>query len=408
MTEMKLIPFIMKDALQEIKRGAVELLVEDELIDRLQSERPLRVKLGFDPTAPDIHLGHTVILNKLRTFQELGHQVLFLIGDFTAMIGDPTGKNETRPPLTREQVLENAKTYKEQAFKILDPDKTEVMANSTWMDKQSAADLIRLAATQTVARMLERDDFDKRYKTNQPIAIHEFLYPLLQGYDSVAMEADVELGGTDQKFNLLTGRELQKQHGQRPQIVLTMPLLEGTDGVRKMSKSVGNYIGITDTPNDMFGKLMSISDELMWRYFELLSFRSLGEIKALQKAVEDGKNPRDAKIVLAEEIVTRFHSAEAAKRAHEYFVQRFQKHELPTDLKEQQIATSEDTLGIAYLLKAAGLVSSTSDAIRMIKQQAVRIDGERVEDQRLKIPVGETHLYQVGKRRFAKIKVTSG
>lgn len=397
----------MKDALEEIKRGAVEILVEDELIDRLKEGKPLRVKLGLDPTSPDIHLGHTVILNKLRQFQMLGHKILFLIGDFTAMIGDPTGKNETRPPLTREQVVENARTYESQAFKVLDPDKTEIMTNSTWMDQQSAADLIRLAATQTVARMLERDDFDKRYKNNQPIAIHEFLYPLLQGYDSVAMEADIELGGTDQKFNLLAGRELQKHYGQRPQVVLTMPLLEGTDGIKKMSKSLGNYIGITDTPDDMFGKLMSISDQLMWRYLELLSFRPLSEIAQFKKEVDAGKNPRDVKIALAEEIVTRFHSAEDAKHAHQTFVERFQKHELPTDLEEQIVSTSDAGLGIAHLLKTAGLVKSTSEAIRMVKQSAVRIDGERVEDPQLQISVGETHLFQVGKRRFAKIKVTS-
>jgi len=396
-----------KEALQEIKRGAVEILLEAELEERLKEGKPLRVKLGFDPTAPDIHLGHTVILNKLRQFQQLGHKVLFLIGDFTAMIGDPTGKNVTRQPLTREMVLENAKTYEAQAFKILDPDRTEVMANSTWMDKLSAADLIRLASTQTVARMLERDDFDKRYAANQPIAIHEFLYPLLQGYDSVAMEADVELGGTDQKFNLLAGRELQKQYGQRPQIVLTMPLLEGLDGVKKMSKSLGNYVGITDEPDDMFGKIMSISDELMWRYFELLSFRPMSEIDQFRKDVDGGKNPRDVKFTLAEEIVARFHSVDAAESAKTHFIERFRNHALPTDLEEQEIATSEEALGIAHLLKRAGLVNSTSDAFRMIKQGAVRIDGERIEDKQLHIPVGESRLYQVGKRRFAKVKVVS-
>lgn len=397
-----------QEALQEIKRGAVEILLEDELEARLKEGKPLRVKLGFDPTAPDIHLGHTVILNKLRQFQQLGHDILFLIGDFTAMIGDPTGKNVTRQPLTREDVFENAKTYKAQAFKILDADRTQVMTNSTWMDKLSAADLVRLAATQTVARMLERDDFDKRYSANQPIAIHEFLYPLLQGYDSVAMEADVELGGTDQKFNLLVGRELQKQYGQRPQIVLTMPLLEGLNGIKKMSKSLGNYVGITDEPDDMFGKLMSISDDLMWRYFELLSFRPMSEIEQFRKAADEGKNPRDIKFLLAEEMVSRFHNQEAAKTAQKHFVERFRDHELPTDLEEQEMATSEDTLGIAYILKGAGLVNSTSEALRMIKQGAVRIDGERIEDQRLHIPVGESRLYQVGKRRFAKIKLISG
>lgn len=396
-----------KEALQEIKRGAVEILLETELEARLKEGKPLRVKLGFDPTAPDIHIGHTVILNKLRQFQELGHDVLFLIGDFTAMIGDPTGKNVTRQPLSREDVLENAKTYKAQAFKILDPDRTQVMANSTWMDKLSAADLVRIAATQTVARMLERDDFDKRYSNKQPIAIHEFLYPLLQAYDSVAMKADVELGGTDQKFNLLAGREMQKHYGQRPQIVLTMPLLEGLDGVKKMSKSLGNYIGITDEPDDMFGKLMSISDDLMWRYFELLSFRPMPEIDRFRKAVDAGKNPRDVKFALGEEIVSRFHSPKAAKTAQEHFIERFRNHELPTDIEEQEVPTSGKTLGIAYLLKAAGLVKSTSDAFRMIQQGAVRIDGERIEDKQLHIPVGESRLYQVGKRRFAKVKLIS-
>lgn len=396
-----------QEALTEIKRGAVEILLEAELEERLKAGKPLRIKLGFDPTAPDIHLGHTVILNKLRQFQELGHEVLFLIGDFTAMIGDPTGKNITRKPLTREEVLENAKTYKAQAFKILDAKRTKVLFNSKWMDKLSAVDLIRLAATQTVARMLERDDFDKRYAAQQPIAIHEFLYPLLQGYDSVEMKADVELGGTDQKFNLLVGRELQKQHGQRPQIVLTMPLLEGLDGIKKMSKSLGNYIGITDVPEDMFGKLMSISDELMWRYLELLSFRPMSEIQQWQIEVDAGKNPRDIKVALAEEIVTRFHSEAAAKAAHVQFVERFQKHELPTDLEEQELTTPEKTLGIAYILKGVGLVNSTSEALRMIKQGAVRIDGERIEDQQLQLPVGESRLYQVGKRRFAKVKLVT-
>lgn len=393
------------DVLEEIKRGSVEILIESELVHRLEAKRPLRIKLGFDPTAPDIHLGHTVLLNKLRVFQELGHHILFLIGDFTAMIGDPTGKNETRPALTPEQVAENAKTYQAQAFKILDPDKTQVMRNSIWMNQQSAADMIRLAATQTVARMLERDDFDKRYAAKQPIALHEFLYPLLQGYDSVAMKADIELGGTDQKFNLLAGRELQKYYGQKPQVVLTMPLLEGTDGIKKMSKSLGNYIGITDSSEDMFGKIMSISDQLMWRYLELLSFQPLGKIQQWQKEVAVGKNPRDVKIELAKEIVARFHGFEATKKAHDAFILRFQKHSLPTDLEEQSMLISESSLGIAYLLKRAGLVNSTSEALRMIKQSAVRIDGERIENLQLQIAVGESHLYQVGKRRFAKIKL---
>lgn len=392
------------EALRIIRRGAVDVLLEEELRERLKSSKPLRVKLGFDPTAPDIHLGHTVILNKLRQFQELGHEILFLIGDFTAMIGDPTGKNVTRIPLNREQVLENARTYQEQAFKILNPDQTTVMFNSQWMDKLNAADLIRIAATSTVARMLERDDFDKRYKAEQPIAIHEFLYPLLQGYDSVMMKADIELGGTDQKFNLLMGRELQKHYGQTPQCILTMPLLEGTDGVQKMSKSLGNYIGITDTPDDMFGKIMSISDALMWRYYELLSFRPIEEINNWHREVEEGRNPRDIKVLLAEELVARFHCEKAAKEAHQHFVERFRDHELPQDLPEQEIS-SENTLGIAYLLKEVGLVSSTSEAIRMIKQGAVKIDGERVDDPKLEIQKSKPHIYQVGKRRFAKVKV---
>ena len=393
------------EALSIIRRGSVEILIEEELEKRLASGKPMRVKLGFDPTAPDIHLGHTVILNKLRQFQDLGHQVLFLIGDFTAMIGDPTGKSVTRKPLTREEVLVNAKTYEEQAFKILDSAQTKVMFNSEWMDKMDAAGLIRLAASQTVARMLERDDFDKRYQAQQPIAIHEFLYPLLQGYDSVAMQADVELGGTDQKFNLLVGRELQKQFQQTPQLVLTMPLLEGLDGVQKMSKSLGNYIGITETPDEIFGKLMSISDDLMWRYFELVSLRPMPEIEQLKQETAAGKNPRDIKFLLAQEIVERFHTKAAAEQAQQTFVERFRHHELPQDLPEQVLLTSEDSLGIAYILKDAKLVSSTSDAFRMIQQGAVKIDGERVEDRNLRVPAGETHLYQVGKRRFAKVTV---
>ncbi len=393
------------EALAEIKRGSVEILVEDELALRLKTSKPLRIKLGMDPTAPDIHIGHTVVLNKLRQFQALGHEVLFLIGDFTAMIGDPTGKNVTRQPLSKEQVLENAKTYQEQVFKILDPEHTEVLFNSAWMDKLGAADIIKLAATHTVARMLERDDFNKRYKGNTPIAIHEFLYPLLQGYDSVVMQADVELGGSDQKFNLLMGRELQKQNGQAPQCVLTMPLLEGLDGVKKMSKSLGNYIGVADAPDDMFGKVMSISDELMWRYFELLSFRPLAEIEQFQQAVQAGKNPRDVKFLLAQEIVARFHSQADATEAQAAFIARFAQKKLPTDLPEQELSISAASMGIGHLLKAAGLVSSTSDALRMIKQSAVRIDGERVSDPKLEIDCGESHLYQVGKRRFAKVKL---
>ncbi len=394
------------EAINELKRGVVELISEEELLARLKEGKPLRVKLGMDPTAPDIHLGHTVVLNKLRQFQELGHTVLFLVGDFTAMIGDPTGKNVTRKPLSLESVMENAKTYEKQAFKVLDPEKTQVMFNSHWMEKQSAADLIRLASSSTVARMLERDDFDKRYKSQQPIAIHEFLYPLLQGYDSVAMEADIELGGTDQKFNLLMGRELQKQHGQRPQCVITMPLLEGLDGVQKMSKSLGNYIGITDEPADMFGKVMSITDELMWRYYDLLSFRTLKEISQLKNEVEQGRNPRDVKVLLAEELVERFHSKEQAVAAHREFVERFKHHELPTNIEEQELAAGEEgKLGIGYLLHRSGLTKSTSEARRMIKQGAVRIDGERVVDDTIQIEVGDSRLYQVGKRRFAKVKL---
>ncbi len=391
------------DSLSLIQRGAEEILIEAELIKKLETGKPLRIKAGFDPTAPDLHLGHTVLLNKLRQFQDLGHHVMFLIGDFTGMIGDPTGKNVTRKPLTREQVAENAKSYQTQIGQILDLDKTEICFNSTWMDKLSSADLIQLAATHTVARMLERDDFNKRYQTNQPIAIHEFLYPLVQGYDSVAMKADVELGGTDQKFNLLMGRELQKHFGQAPQIILTMPLLEGTDGVNKMSKSLGNSIGIADIPDEMFGKLMSISDDLMWRYLTLLSFRPMSEIEAWQAEVEAGANPRDYKIKLAEEIITRFHSASAAKRAYESFVTRFQKGGIPDDIKTLNIATEAGNIGIANLLKAAGLCNSTSEAIRMIKQNAVRIDGEKVADSRQMLNAGSEHVYQVGKRKFAKI-----
>lgn len=391
--------------METIKRGAVEVIVENELRERLALGKPLRIKLGFDPTAPDIHIGHTVALNKLRQFQELGHQVLFLVGDFTALIGDPTGKSATRKPLSHDEVLVNAKTYEEQAFKILDPARTTVMFNSEWMEKCTASDLIRLAATHTVARMLERDDFEKRYRSNAPIAIHEFLYPLIQGYDSVVMRADVELGGTDQKFNLLVGRELQKHFGQKPQCVITMPLLEGLDGVQKMSKSLGNYIGITDPPDEMFGKVMSISDELMWRYFELLSFKSSKEISQWREAVVQGKNPRDVKFLLAQELVARFYDQRAAEQAQQNFVERFRHHELPQDLPEQSVQTSENAMAIAYILKSAGLVASTSEAIRMIKQGAVKIDGERVTDIQLTIPVSESHLYQVGRRRFAKVKV---
>lgn len=394
-----------EDALAELKRGAVDILVEDELKQRLESGKPMRVKLGFDPTSPDIHLGHTVVLNKLRQFQELGHQVLFLVGDFTALIGDPTGKNVTRKPLSPEAIEANAQTYAEQAFKILDPEKTQIMRNSVWMSELGSAGLIKLSAQSTVARMLERDDFDKRYKAQQPIAIHEFLYPLVQGYDSVAMQADIELGGTDQKFNLLMGRELQKNYGQKPQCILTMPLLEGTDGVQKMSKSLGNYIGITESADDMFGKIMSISDELMWRYYELLSFKPLADVEALQKAVNDGQNPRDVKVALGKELTARFHSSEAADAAYDNFVARFKRHELPDNLEQQELPGDNGVLPIAQLLKTAGLVNSTSDGIRMVKQGAVRIDGEKIDNPKLNVAAGQAHIYQVGKRRFAKILV---
>ena len=393
------------DILNELERGTEEILVKSELVEKLKKGRPLRVKVGFDPTAPDLHVGHTVIINKMRQFQELGHQVIFLIGDFTGRIGDPTGKSATRPPLTEEQVNQNATTYKEQVFKILDPEKTEVAFNSTWMGKMSSAEMIQLAAKQTVARMLERDDFSKRYKSNQPIAIHEFLYPLVQGYDSVALRADVEIVGTDQKFNLLVGRELQRMYGQEQQVVITLPLLEGLDGVNKMSKSLGNYIGITDAPNDMFGKIMSISDELMWRYFDLLSFRPLAEIKKLRQDVTEGFNPRDVKFLLAEELITRFHNKAAATAAQEDFITRFQKGALPDDLPEVSVETENADLPIANLLKNAGLVDSTSEAFRMIQQGGVKIDGTKVEDRNLLISKGTIAVIQVGKRKFAKVTV---
>ncbi|QUJ67939.1 tyrosine--tRNA ligase [Photobacterium sp. GJ3] len=388
-----------EQALAEIKRGVDELIPEEELIAKLKENRPLRIKLGADPTAPDIHLGHTVILNKLRTFQELGHEVTFLIGDFTGMVGDPTGKNTTRPPLTREDVLRNAETYKEQVFKILDPAKTKIEFNSSWLSELGAEGMIRLAASQTVARMLERDDFKKRYNEGRPIAIHEFMYPLLQGYDSVAMKTDVELGGTDQKFNLLMGRELQKAEGQKPQVVLTMPLLVGLDGVKKMSKSAHNYIGITEAPTEMFGKIMSISDDLMWNYYELLSFRSLEAIEQLKQEIADGRNPRDVKILLAKEIIARFHSEADADAAEQDFINRFQKGAMPDEMPEFEF---EAGVAIANLLKDADLVNSTSDALRMIRQGAVKIDGEKVDDTKLELSAG-TAVYQVGKRKFARI-----
>ena len=393
-----------REAMALIKRGAEEVLLESELEERLQAGRPLRVKAGFDPTAPDLHLGHTVLINKLRQFQDLGHEVLFLIGDFTGMIGDPTGKSATRPPLTRDEVLENARTYEEQIYKILDPERTLVVFNSSWMGEMSAADLIQLAARQTVARMLERDDFSKRYRNGQPIAIHEFLYPLIQGYDSVALKADVELGGTDQKFNLLMGRELQKQYGQPPQVVITMPLLEGLDGVNKMSKSLGNYVGIDEPPEEMFGKLMSISDELMWRYFELLSFRPMADIERLKQEVATGRNPRDVKFELAEEIVARFHDRATAERARQAFIARFQKGALPDELPEVALAPGDEGMPLPRLLKEAGLVASTSEGIRMIRQGAVRINGDRVGDKDLRVRTGDLPLVvQVGKRRFARV-----
>ena len=394
----------MQQALELIKRGSDELLLEEELVKKLSLGRPLRIKAGFDPTAPDLHLGHTVLLNKMRQLQDLGHHALFLIGDFTGMIGDPTGKNATRPPLSREQVIENAQSYRDQVFKVLDPARTEIVFNSSWMDNFSAVDLIRLAATHTVARMLERDDFSKRYRNNQPIAIHEFMYPLVQGYDSVALKADIELGGTDQKFNLLMGRELQKHYGQAPQCVLTMPLLEGLDGVNKMSKSLGNYVGITDAPNDMFGKLMSISDVLMWRYLELLSFRSLGEIAHWKREVEVGRNPRDIKVLLAQEIVERFHSRAAAEAALAEFEARFRKGVLPDDMPEVELAAPAG-LPVAQMLRQAGLVESTSEAMRMIQQGAVKLDGERVSDKGLQIAAGSNVVAQVGKRKFARIRL---
>ena len=389
-------------SLQVIKRGCDELLVESELMERLKNGRPLRVKAGFDPTAPDLHLGHTVLINKLRHFQDLGHHIMFLIGDFTGLIGDPTGKNATRPPLSREQIVENAKTYKEQVFKILDPDRTEVCFNSAWFDELGAAGMIKLAAQHTVARMLERDDFAKRYAGGLPIAIHEFLYPLCQGYDSVAMRADVELGGTDQKFNLLVGRELQKHYGQAPQCVLTMPLLEGLDGVNKMSKSLGNYIGIDETPREIFGKVMSVSDELMWRYFDLLSFRDSAEIARLRASVDSGLNPRDVKVMLGQELVTRFHSRGSAEEALAEFEARFRQGVLPDDMPELSLHI-DGPVSLVQVLKQAGLTASTSEALRMIEQGAVRANGDKVSDRSLTITVGETVILQVGKRKFAKV-----
>jgi tyrosyl-tRNA synthetase len=390
------------EALELIKRGAAEVIPEEILLKRLEEGRPLRVKAGFDPTAPDLHLGHTVLLNKLKQFQDLGHRALFLIGDFTGMIGDPTGKSATRKPLSREDVLENAKSYQDQIFKILDPEKTDVMFNSAWMNAMAPSDLIALAAKHTVARMLEREDFNNRYKTGQPIAIHEFLYPLIQGYDSVAMRADVELGGTDQKFNLLVGRQLQEAYGQPPQVVLTMPILEGLDGVQKMSKSLGNYVGITDAPNEMFGKLMSVSDDLMWRYMELLSAESMGTINSWRRSCEEGANPRDYKVRFAQEMIARFHDRLSAEKALEDFEARFKQGLIPEDLVEQTLDAPAEGYPIANLLKDLALTGSTSESIRMIKQAAVKIDGERVDDGKIVLKAGQSGVIQVGKRKFAK------
>ncbi|AUK49870.1 tyrosine--tRNA ligase [Pasteurella multocida] len=387
--------------LAELKRGVDEILSEADLIEKLKENRPLRVKLGADPTAPDIHLGHTVVLNKLRQFQQFGHEVIFLIGDFTGMVGDPSGKNTTRPPLSRDDVLRNAETYKQQIYKILDPQKTRIVFNSSWLGELGTEGMIRLTSNYTVARMLERDDFKKRFSNNQPIAIHEFIYPLLQGYDSVALDADIELAGTDQKFNLLVGRELQKSAGQKPQVAITLPLLVGLDGEKKMSKSLGNYIGVAESPTEMFGKVMSISDELMWDWYDLLSFRPLTEIAQLKQEVENGRNPRDIKVLLAKEIIARFHSEADAEAAEQEFINRFQKGAMPEDMPE---LTFEGEMGLANLLKEAGLVASTSEANRMVQQGGVKIDGEKVEDAKLVIKAS-TAVYQVGKRKFARVTV---
>ncbi len=391
-----------EESLAILKRGTDEIISEKELLDKLSKGKPLTVKAGFDPTAPDLHLGHTVLINKLRQFQVLGHRVVFLIGDFTGRIGDPTGKNVTRKPLSEDEVRANAQTYREQIFKILDPDRTEIRFNSEWMNRMSPADLVQLMSRYTVARMLERDDFSKRYKAGQPIALHEFLYPLVQGYDSVALEADVELGGTDQKFNLLVGRDLQRDYGQVPQVILTVPILEGLDGVQKMSKSLGNYVGIDEPPGEMFGKIMSISDDLMWRYFELLSFRSAQEVDGLKESVAQGRNPRDVKFELAREIVARFHGDAEARAAQEQFVAQFQKGALPDDIPEVRL---RGAMPLANVLKDAGLTASTSEAMRMVKQGAVKIDGEKVSDAKQTIEPGFKAVVQVGKRRFAHVTV---
>jgi tyrosyl-tRNA synthetase len=396
---------ILSEMLATIKRGTSEILTENELVSKLKKDKPLTIKAGFDPTAPDLHLGHTVLLNKMKQFQDLGHKVIFLIGDFTASIGDPSGKNATRPPLSAEEIIENTKTYQAQVFKILDPEKTEIQFNSAWLGKKTAADMIRLASQHTVARMLERDDFHKRYTSGQPIAIHEFLYPLLQGYDSVAMNADVELGGTDQKFNLLMGRELQKQNNLEPQVVIMTPLIEGLDGVKKMSKSLGNYIGIDEKPDEMFGKLMSASDELMWKYIDVLSFRTNQEVACWKKEVAEGKNPRDVKLEFSKEIVARFHGNTLSEEALKTFINRFSKGQLPDEIPEMEIQSENESIGIAHLLKQAGLVNGTGEAIRLIQQGGVRVDNEKICDTNLQINKNSLHLYQVGKRKFAKIKV---
>lgn len=396
----------LEEQLTIIRRGADEILLEDELRERLGSGRPLRIKAGFDPTAPDLHLGHTVLLNKLRQMQELGHRILFLIGDFTGRIGDPTGKTATRPPLTEDDIRENAATYREQVFRILDPERTEVVFNSSWTNEIGAAGIVQLAARHTVARMLERDDFDKRYRARQPIAIHEFLYPLIQGHDSVVLRADLEVGGTDQKFNLLVGRELQKQYGQPPQVILTMPILEGLDGVQKMSKSLGNYIGVQDPPDEMFGKIMSISDQLMWRYYELLSWRPMAEIVALKAVAESGRrNPRDIKFELGEELVNRFHGDGSGGQARRRFIERFQRNELPEDLPEVAVPSGADGVPLPNLLKEASLVSSTSEARNLMRQGGVRVDGQRVENPEHRFHAGADHIVQVGKRRVARVRV---
>jgi tyrosyl-tRNA synthetase len=392
-----------EDAMQQIKRGADEILLESELQEKLKRKKPLNIKAGFDPTAPDLHLGHTVLINKMRQFQELGHNIMFLIGDFTGLIGDPSGKSVTRPALSPEEIQENASSYKKQVFKILDKDTTQICFNSTWHGPKTAADMIRLASRHTVARMLERDDFSRRYKNNQPISIHEFLYPLVQGWDSVEMKADVELGGTDQKFNLLVGRELMKAENMEPQVILTMPILEGLDGVQKMSKSLNNYIGIEDAPNEMFGKIMSISDDLMWRYFELLSFRPLHEIEIFQQDVANGKNPRDIKFLLAEEIIARFHDLQSAQKARQDFIDRFAKGAIPDEMDEVTLHIEGDEIGVASMLKQARLTSSTSESFRMIKQGAIKLDGEKIEDKGLNLDKGRVLVAQVGKRKFARI-----